>query len=61
MNLEDLIYLRYRVKEELDLAQATDDPRMVQVHYALACLYLDRTDNTDSDRRAPGRAGDQRR
>lgn len=48
MNIEDLMHLRHRVEEELDLAQATEDPVTARAHYALACLYLGHTHSAES-------------
>ncbi len=50
MNIEDLIYLKHRVEEELDFAQAAEDPVTARAHYALACLYLGHAHSAESHR-----------
>ena len=42
MTPHDLLYLHDRAEEELTLAQQAEHPALVQAHYLLASLYLDR-------------------
>jgi hypothetical protein len=42
MSINDEVYYRRRAEEEVERACASDDPRVVQFHYVLSELYLDR-------------------
>lgn len=42
MSSDDSEYLEMRAEEEIGLAQQATDPRVVQAHYQLATIYLDR-------------------
>lgn len=50
MSSDDSEYLEMRAEEEIELARHATDPRVVQAHYQLATIYLDRIHGEEQEK-----------